>query len=121
MDVHILINMIEMVYPDIKIKPDQDYDDDDCTLYHPHFIKHLTKTDYELDCDIIANDCATCIAFDFGFSNYAYSDYLDKALLLDFKTRVEKIFKLVPFYDNDDVEVSRKKYAVIDINPDYKV
>ena len=116
MDVHILINTIEMVYPDIKIEPDQDYDDGDCTIYHPH----LTKIGYGLKCDIIAGYDAICIAFDFrDFGNY-YTDYIAEVLLLDFKTKVEELFKLVPFHDNDDSAMDYKKYAVVDINPEYK-
>lgn len=116
MDVHILINTIEMIYPDIKIEPDQDYDDGDCTIYNPH----LTKIGYCLKCDIIAGYDAICIAFDFrDFGDY-YTDYIAEVLLLDFKTRVEKLFKLVPFHDNDDSAMDYKKYAVVDINPDYK-
>ena len=116
MDVHILINTIEMIYPDIKIEPDQDYDDGDCTLYHPQLI----KIGYGLKCDIIAGYDAICIAFDFrDFGDY-YTDYIAEVLLLDFKTRVEKLFKLVPFHDNDDSAMDYKKYAVVDINPDYK-
>ena len=99
MDVHILINTIEMIYPDIKIEPDQDYDDGDC---------------------IIAGYDAICIAFDFrDFGDY-YTDYIAEVLLLDFKTKVEKLFKLVPFHDNGDSAMDYKKYAVVDINPDYK-
>lgn len=116
MDVHILINMIEMVYPDIKIEPDQDHDEGDCILYHPH----LTKIDYGLKCDIIAGYDAICIAFDFrDFGDY-YTDYIAEVLLLDFKTKVEELFKLVPFHDNGDSTIDYKKYAVVDINPDYK-
>ena len=116
MDVHILISMVEMIYPDIKIEPDQDYDDGDCTIYHPH----LTKIDYGLKCDIIAGYDAICIAFDFrDFGDY-YTDYIAEVLLLDFKTKVEELFKLVPFHDNNDSTIDYKKYAVVDINPDYK-
>lgn len=116
MDVHILINTIEMVYPDIKIEPDQDYDDGDCTIYQPH----LTKIDYGLKCDIIAGYDAICIAFDFrDFGDYN-TDYIAEVLLLDFKTKVEELFKLVPFHDNDDPAMDYKKYAVVGINPDYK-
>lgn len=116
MDVHILINTIEMVYPDIKIEPDQDHDEGDCVIYHPH----LTKIDYGLKCDIIAGYDAICIAFDFrDFGDY-YTDYIAEVLLLDFKTKVEELFKLVPFHDNGDSAMDYKKYAVVDINPDYK-
>lgn len=116
MDVHILINMIEMVYPDIKIEPDQDHDEGDCTIYHPH----LTKIDYDLKCDIIAGYDAICIAFDFrDFGDY-YTDYIAEVLLLDFQAKVEELFKLVPFHDNGDSTIDYKKYAVVDINPDYK-
>lgn len=117
MDVHILINTIETVYPDTKIVPDEDYNGADCILYHPH----LTKTDYELRCDIIAADRGMCIAFDFGDFGDCYCDYIDEALLLKFKTRVEEIFKLIPFHDNDNSAMDYKKYAVIDFNPEYKV
>lgn len=116
MDVHILINMVEMIYPDIKIESDQDHDEGYCIIYHPH----LTEIDYGLKCDIIAGYDATCIAFDFrDFGDY-YTDYIAEVLLLDFKTKVEKLFKLVPFHDNDDSTIDYKKYAVVDINPDYK-
>ena len=117
MDVHILINMIETVYPDIKLKPDEDYDDGDCIIYHPH----LTKIDYDLNCDIITANDAICIAFDFNDLGDYYTEYIAEVLLLDFKTKVEELFKLVPFHDNDDPDIKYKKYALIDLNPEYKV
>lgn len=104
-----------MFYPDIKIEPDEDYDDGDCTIYHPH----LTKIGYGLKCDIIAGYDAICIAFDFRDFGNCNIDYIAEALLLDFKTKVEELFKLVPFHDNDDSAMDYKKYAVIDFKPEY--